>query len=73
MVIEFNDVDTELDLLRKDLKFQLGCIDDLDFDYFLRVAVRAKLQADIEGRNMSEINSQDCIELVREVVAENNG
>ena len=44
---------TELDKLRSDLKHQLGTIDELDWDYFLETAIRAKKQADIEDRNFS--------------------
>lgn len=40
--------------LRQDLKFQLGTIDDLDWDYFLETAMRAKLLADEVGINMPE-------------------
>lgn len=44
--------DTELDMLRKDLVHQLGIPDELDWDYFLETAKRAKSAADKEKRNM---------------------
>jgi len=44
---------TELDLLRADLQHQLNIPDELDWDYFLETALRAKAAADKEGRNMS--------------------
>ena len=44
---------TELDLLRIDLEHQLGIPDELDWDYFLETAKRAKVAADAEGRNMT--------------------
>lgn len=46
------DQDTELDLLRADLKHQLSMPDEIDWDYFLETAIRAKNAADAEGRNM---------------------
>ena len=46
------DVDTELDLIRKDLVHQLKIPDELDWDYFLETTIKAKRAADDEGRNM---------------------
>ncbi len=46
------DDDTELDLIRKDLVHQLGIPDELDWDYFLETAIKAKVAADVENRNM---------------------
>lgn len=59
-VIASNDsdicaVDTELDLIRQDLMHQLKIPDDLDWDYFLETAIRAKEAADVEDRNMVNI------------------
>ena len=51
-VVVSNDSDTELDLLRKDLLHQLGIPDELDWDYFLETAMKAKAAADVENRNM---------------------
>lgn len=45
-------MDTNLDLIRKDLIHQLGIPDELDWDYFLETARRAKKAADTEERNM---------------------
>lgn len=44
---------TELDLIREDLQYQLSCLDDLDWDYFLETAKRAQEAANKEKRNMS--------------------
>jgi len=44
---------TELDDLRSDLVHQLGIPDELDWDYFLETAQRAKVAADQENRNMN--------------------
>lgn len=41
--------------LKEDLKFQLGTIDDLDWDYFLETAIKAKIEADKAQVNMPEI------------------
>lgn len=41
-----------LDDYRDDLVFQLKTPDDLDWDYFLETAWKAKVQADRENRNM---------------------
>jgi hypothetical protein len=51
-IITSDDVDTELDLIRKDLVHQLNIPDELDWDYFLETAIKAKRAADDEGRNM---------------------
>ncbi len=48
-------IETELDDLRADLFHQLGIPDELDWDYFLETAQRAKAAADKEKRNMVEI------------------
>ncbi|MBJ7266360.1 hypothetical protein [Idiomarina abyssalis] len=37
--------------LRADLTFQLGMPEDLDWDYFVETAIRAKLASDEEGVN----------------------
>jgi len=50
---------TELDLLRSDLKFQLDTPDELDWDYFLETAHRAKMAADKERRNMTFDSKQE--------------
>jgi hypothetical protein len=50
-----------LDDIKKDLVFQLGSIDDLDWDYFLETAVRAKLQADHEGINKPEFDQKQSV------------
>lgn len=50
-----------LDDIKKDLVFQLGTIDDLDWDYFLETAVRAKLQADHEGINKPELDQKQSV------------
>jgi len=42
-----------LDEIRADLKHQLATPDDIDCDHFVKTAVRAKLQADKEKRNMT--------------------
>jgi len=42
-----------LDDIRADVKGQLEIPDDLDWDYFVETAVRAKHQADKENRNMT--------------------
>jgi hypothetical protein len=49
--------DSDLDLLRKDLVHQLSIPDELDWDYFLETAQRAKAAADNEGRNMLSIEN----------------
>lgn len=43
----------ELDAIRSDLLFQLKTPDDLDWNYFLETAIRAKLKADATGTNMT--------------------
>jgi hypothetical protein len=43
-----------VDDIRKDLIFQLETPEDLDWDYFLETAMRAKTQADMEMVNMVE-------------------
>ncbi len=48
------DLGTELDLLRKDLVYQLYTADEIDWDYFVETANKAKYEADKEGRNMKE-------------------
>jgi len=45
---------SELDLLRSDLLHQLRTPEELDWDYFLETAQRAKEVADEEGRNMTQ-------------------
>ena len=45
---------TPLDMLRADLLHQLNIPDELDWDYFLETAQRAKDAADKEGRNTTE-------------------
>lgn len=50
-----------LDDIKKDLVFQLGTIDDLDWDYFLETAIRAKLQADREGINKPELDQKQSV------------
>lgn len=47
-----SDTDTELDWIRKDLVHQLNIPDELDWDYFLETAIKAKAAADDEDRNM---------------------
>jgi hypothetical protein len=42
---------TELDLLRKNLTHQLGIPDNIDWDYFVETAIKAKNQSNIENRN----------------------
>lgn len=37
---------------RKDLEFQLKTPDNIDWDYFLEVAIKAKVEADKLGENM---------------------
>ena len=49
------DDKTELDLLRADLVHQLSIPDELDWDYFLETAQRAKDQADKEERNFTQV------------------
>ncbi len=44
---------TTLDKLRDDLRHQLSIPDELDWDYFLHTANRAKVQADEELRNFT--------------------
>ncbi|AMJ98570.1 hypothetical protein AVL55_10540 [Alteromonas macleodii] len=44
--------DCSLDQIRADLKHQLSMPDELDWEYFLATAVRAKQKADLEKRNM---------------------
>lgn len=44
---------TELDRIRQDLKHQLSIPEELDWDYFLDTAKRAKAQADVELRNFT--------------------
>ncbi len=57
-----NPHNDNLDLLRKDLVHQLGIPDDIDWDYFLETATRAKLQSDIEDkrRNLSVHKTHCC-------------
>ena len=43
-----------VDSLKSDLIFQLGTIDNLDWDYFLETALKAKILADKGGFNMPE-------------------
>jgi len=43
-----------LDELRKDLQYQLSTLDELDWNYFVETALRAKDQADIENRNFAQ-------------------
>lgn len=50
--------DTELDRIRADLTHQLKISDELDWDYFLETARRAKVAADKEGRNMTEFSGE---------------
>lgn len=45
---------TPLDLLRADLLHQLSIPDELDWDYFLETAQRAKAAADNEDRNATD-------------------
>ena len=45
--------ETELDLLRKDLAHQLSIPDELDWDYFVEVAKKAKAAANKENHNMT--------------------
>ena len=55
-IVDINNT-TELDALRSDLQFQLQTPDELDWDYFLETAVKAKYAADKEGRNFTSIES----------------
>lgn len=41
---------------RNDLAFQLKSADDLDWDYFVEIAIKTKIAADKSGENMPEID-----------------
>lgn len=41
-----------LESIKGDLKYQLATSNDLDWDYFLETAIRAKQQADLEHIDM---------------------
>lgn len=43
--------DSSLEELRSDLSHQLSIPDDLDWDYFLITALRAKRRADVDNIN----------------------
>ncbi len=49
-----NNQQETLDKLRTDLAFQLKTPEDLDWDYFLETALKAKLTADNANINMVE-------------------
>lgn len=57
--------EADLSSLRKDLKFQLGTIDDLDWDYFLELTLKAKFSAD-----SSNINMVECERSLEEIITD---
>lgn len=57
-----------IDDLRSDLEFQIKTLEDLDWDYFLETAVRAKIQADLEGRNKPE--TPDVARSIDEIISD---
>jgi hypothetical protein len=54
MDIDNKSNESKLDLLRADLVHQLQMPDDLDWDYFVETAERARNAANTEKRNMVE-------------------
>lgn len=61
-----NDSANSLDNLRSDLKYQLGMPHELDWDYFLETAIRAKIAADKEGRNNPEHDPRSMPEILND-------
>lgn len=57
-----------LDKLRSDLVFQLKTPEDLDWDYFLETALKAKLTADNTNINMVE-----CVRTLEEIITDAKG
>ena len=55
-----------LDDIRKDLIFQLGVCGDLDWDYFLETAIKAKGAADLEKRNYPQLEDRTALEVFKE-------
>lgn len=49
----FANENFDLDSLRSDLIHQLKIPDEIDWDYFLETALRARSRAEIEGRNFN--------------------
>jgi len=60
-----NTAKLELESLRSDLKFQLGTIDDLDWNYFLETAMKAKIVAD-----KSELNMPSSERYISEIIGD---
>lgn len=55
----FANEDFDLDALRSDLIHQLKIPDEIDWDYFLETALRARSRAEIEGRNFNLSRVED--------------
>lgn len=52
-----------LDAFHKDLAFQLKTAEELDWDYFLETAMKAKMAADRE-----EVNHPECERSIEEII-----